>query len=71
MKCNLDSAEIILKWQSGRAVRLGTLKFDVDSGAIKQNKCKHITQKLGWEMIVKGIYLMIRAPKWRLKDDWK
>lgn len=42
MKNNLDIAEILLRWENGRTARLGTIKFDVDSGAIKQSKCKHI-----------------------------
>ena len=64
----IDNAKIILKWSNGKTVELGTLEITADEKAeSKANaRIRWLRQRIGWELIRKGFWLMF---PWRKREQ--
>ena len=62
----IGNAKVILKWSNGKTVELGTLEITADEKAeSKVNaRIRWIRQRLGWELVRKGFWLMFPWRKW-------
>ena len=62
----VDNAKVILKWSNGKTVELGTLEITADAKAETKAsaRMRWLRQRLGWELIRKGFWLMFPWRKW-------
>ena len=67
----IDNAKVILKWSNGKAVELGTLEITADETAeSKANaRIRWLRQRLGWELVRKGFWLMFPWRKWEIQQE--
>ena len=57
------NAEVILKWDNGKTVKIGTIDIEADKESMLKAKVKHVRQRLGWELVRKGFALMFMGRK--------
>lgn len=55
---HVDEAEIFLAWSNGRKIKLGTLDITADGKAKANARIRFLRQRIGWEMVRKGFWLM-------------
>lgn len=62
----IDNAKVILKWSNGKTVELGTLEITADAKAEMNasTRIRWLRQRLGWELVRKGFWLMFPWRKW-------
>lgn len=62
----IDNAKVILEWSNGKTVELGTLGITADAEAETKvsARMRWLRQRLGWELIRKGFWLMFPWRKW-------
>ena len=67
----IDNAKIILKWSNGKTVELGTLEITADEKAeSKANaRIRWLRQRIGWELVRKGFWLMFPWRKWEQRQE--
>ncbi len=67
----IDNAKVILKWSSGKTVELGTLEITADEKAeSKANaRIRWLRQRIGWELVRKGFWLMFPWRKWEQRHE--
>ena len=58
-------AKVILAWDNGRTVEIGTISVETNKSGIK-GKATHLRQKIGWELVRKGFAIML--PKRKRKE---
>lgn len=59
--CN---AKVILMWDNGRTVEVGTISVEINKSEMK-GKATHIRQRIGWELVRKGFTIMLPKCKWK------
>ena len=57
------SAKLILSWDNGRTVEVGTISVEINKSEMK-GKATHIRQRIGWELIRTGFAVMLPKRKW-------
>lgn len=67
----IDGAEVVLIWRNGKRVKLGTLDITADSEAESKvsAKMRFLRQRIGWELVRKGFWLMFPRRKWKEGDE--
>ena len=67
----IDNAKVILKWSNGKTVELGTLEITADEKAeTKANaRIRWLRQRIGWELVRKGFWLMFPWRKWEQRQE--
>ncbi len=67
----INNAKVILKWSNGNTVELGTLEITADEKA--ENKVnawiRFLRQRIGWELVRKGFWLMFPWRKWEKRQE--
>ena len=67
----INNAKVILKWSNGNTVELGTLEITADEKA--ENKVnariRFLRQRIGWELVRKGFWLMFPWRKWEERQE--
>lgn len=72
----VTGGKVVLVWDDGQTVELGTVGIDygkvgIDNGEITATmtvtKAKRIRQRIGWEMVRNGFRCMMPGRKWRMK----
>lgn len=58
------SAKVILSWDNGRTIEVGTITVETNNSAMK-GKATHIRQRIGWELVRKGFAIMLPKRKWK------
>lgn len=63
----IDNARVILEWSNGKTVELGTLEITASSEAETSvsSRMRLLRQRLGWELVRKGFWLMFPWRKWK------
>ena len=66
-----NNAKVILKWSNGKTVELGTLAITADEKAeSKVNiRIRWLRQRIGWELVRKGFWLMFPWRKWEERQE--
>ena len=59
--CN---AKVILSWDNGRTVEIGTITAETNKSAMK-GKTTLLRQRIGWELVRKGFAIMLPKRKWK------
>ena len=59
--CN---AKVILSWDNGRTVKIGTITVGTNKSAMK-GKTTLLRQRIGWELVRKGFAIMLPKRKWK------
>ena len=67
----IENAKVILKWSNGKTVELGTLEITADEKAeSKANaRIRWLRQRIGWELVRKGFWLMFPWRKWEQRQE--
>ena len=63
----IANAKVTLTWDDGRTVDMGTLKIEADNKGHKLNM--RFRQRLGWELVRKGFWVMFPGRKWETHID--
>lgn len=64
---NVAKADITLTWDDGRKVHMGTISIDAEKNGFK---CvTKYRQRLGWELVRKGFWIMFPFRKWKTGKD--
>ena len=63
----IDNARVILEWSNGKTVELGTLEItaSVEAETSVSARMRLFRQRLGWELVRKGFWLMFPWRKWK------
>ena len=65
----IDGAKVVLVWSNGRTVELGTLAIETN---VKETgigaRARLLRQKIGWELIRKGFWIMFPWRKWEMQE---
>lgn len=63
----VNSAEVILKWDNGRTVKMGTLdiEYTTDENDLKYKNRIKLRQRLGWELVRAGFRVMFPFREWK------
>ena len=61
---NVDNARVILRWSNGETVELGTLEITTSGKTKARTRIRFFRQRLGWELVRKGFWLMFLRRKW-------
>ena len=65
----VDGAEVVLIWSDGRKTRLGTLDISAETEDKVHMRMRFLRQKIGWEMVRKGFWLMFPWKKWSVGEN--
>ena len=67
----IDNAKVILKWSNGKTVELGTLEITADEKAESKSnaRIRWLRQRIGWELVRKGFWLMFPWRKWEQRQE--
>lgn len=60
----VKSARIEMTWEDGQRVYLGTV--GIDENGKPAAKCKHMRQRIGWDLVRIGFRCMMPGKKWRM-----
>lgn len=63
----VKSARIEMTWEDGRTVYLGTVGIDENRKPVA--RCKHMRQRIGWELVRIGFREMFPKMKWSMKQE--
>lgn len=65
----IDKAEIFLEWSNGKKIKLGTLDITADDKAESKAsaRIRFLRQRIGWEMVRKGFWLMFPWRTWEMR----
>lgn len=63
------NAEVVLEWENGRKVHIGTLETTADDNGMVKAKVRHMRQRIGWEFVRTGFMIMFHGRKWRETYD--
>ena len=55
----LSRAYVLLRWNNGETINIGTIEISADETKIEKGKFKNINRKIGWEMVKRGFALML------------
>ena len=61
------SAKVTLTWEDGRTVEIGTLDIEAEKKGYKSNM--RFMQRLGWELVRKGFWIMFPWRKWKMNQS--
>ena len=67
----ISNAKVILKWSNGKTVELGTLEITADEKAESKVsvRIRWLRQRIGWELVRKGFWLMFPWRKWEERQE--
>lgn len=60
----INNAKVILSWDNGRTVEVGTISIETNKSGMK-GKTTHLRQRIGWELVRKGFAIMLPKRKWK------
>ena len=65
----VDKAEIFLEWSNEKKIKLGTLDITADDTAKSKvsARIRFLRQRIGWEMVRKGFWLMFPWQTWKMR----
>jgi len=63
----VKSARIEMTWEDGRTVTLGTV--GIDENGKPAARCRHMRQRIGWELVRIGFREMFPKMKWSMKQN--
>ena len=66
----ITNAKVILKWDNGRSVEIGTLDIESEEkGTRLTAKARVAGKKFGWEIVRLGFRIMFPGRKWLEKHN--
>ncbi len=66
----LPSASVIARWDDGHETEIGTIEMDSDrKGTTVRTSVRFLRVRLGWELILLGIGIMLPGRKWAERDE--
>ncbi len=69
MKRFVKEARLVLIWNDGHRVDMGTLTVSADEKEAHVKGMRRIRQRMGWELIRTGFRIMLPGREWRTDVD--
>ena len=57
----IEHAEIIIKFKSGKTIKMGTLDLEADESKLQYKYRWQLRRKLGWALIYEGLRVMFKS----------